>query len=126
MGIPSDESRPAVESRRDRAIDDSRCYSCARSSGSASHRPALSFSELDHTIRQIGDDLHAAGISGTSRVGIVLPNGPEAAAVATTFAGVVANELQIIISNHGVDETGPSVELASALHTGKRNKNFVS
>jgi hypothetical protein len=81
---------------------------------------------LDHTIRQIGDDLHAAGISGTSRVGIVLPNGPEAAAVATTFAGVVANELQIIISNHGVDETGPSVELASALHTGKRNKNFVS
>jgi acyl-CoA synthetase (AMP-forming)/AMP-acid ligase II len=44
--------------------------------------PALTFGELDSTIRQIGDELKAAGISAASRVGIVLPNGPEAAVVA--------------------------------------------
>jgi acyl-CoA synthetase (AMP-forming)/AMP-acid ligase II/thioesterase domain-containing protein len=44
--------------------------------------PALTFGELDRTIRQIGDDLKAAGLSAASRVGIVLPNGPEAAVVA--------------------------------------------
>ena len=56
----------------------------------APHRPAivctelrpLTFGELDHTIRRIGEDLHAAGLSAASRVGILLPNGPEAAVVA--------------------------------------------
>jgi hypothetical protein len=33
----------------------------------------LTFSERDCTIRQIGDELKAAGISAASRVGIVLP-----------------------------------------------------
>jgi acyl-CoA synthetase (AMP-forming)/AMP-acid ligase II len=42
----------------------------------------LTFGELDRTIRQIGDELNAAGISAGSRVGIVLPNGPEAAVIA--------------------------------------------
>ena len=32
--------------------------------------PALTFGELDRTIRQIGDDLKAAGLSAASRVGI--------------------------------------------------------
>ena len=44
--------------------------------------PILTFSELDCTIRQIGEELKAAGISAAARVGIVLPNGPEAAIVA--------------------------------------------
>ena len=44
--------------------------------------PALTFGDLDRTIRQIGDELKAAGITAASRVGIVLPNGPEAAVVA--------------------------------------------
>jgi acyl-CoA synthetase (AMP-forming)/AMP-acid ligase II/thioesterase domain-containing protein/acyl carrier protein len=56
----------------------------------APHRPALiaagfpplSFHELDAAIRNIGRDLSAAGIGAASRVGIVLPQGPEAALVA--------------------------------------------
>lgn len=40
---------------------------------------SLSFGELAHHIRQIGDQLHAAGIGSRSRVGIALPRGPEAA-----------------------------------------------
>jgi oxalate---CoA ligase len=44
--------------------------------------PALSFGELDRAIRAIGDDLHASGIGAASRVGIMLPNGPEAALIA--------------------------------------------
>jgi hypothetical protein len=35
--------------------------------------PTTTFSELDCTTRQIGDELKAAGISAASRVGIVLP-----------------------------------------------------
>jgi acyl-CoA synthetase (AMP-forming)/AMP-acid ligase II len=48
--------------------------------------PTLTFGELDCTMRQIGDELKAAGISAASRVGIVLSNGPEAAARTTTPA----------------------------------------
>jgi acyl-CoA synthetase (AMP-forming)/AMP-acid ligase II len=44
--------------------------------------PALSFSELDSTIKKIRDDLRAAGVGAASRVGIALPHGPEAAAIA--------------------------------------------
>lgn len=43
--------------------------------------PAFSYRELDETIRRIGRDLHSAGIGASSRVGIVLPNGPEALVV---------------------------------------------
>lgn len=44
--------------------------------------PPLSFDQLNATIRKTGRDLRAAGIGAASRVGIVLPNGPEAAVVA--------------------------------------------
>jgi len=44
--------------------------------------PPLSFDELDSAIKNIRRDLSAAGIGAGSRVGIVLPQGPEAALVA--------------------------------------------
>jgi oxalate---CoA ligase len=44
--------------------------------------PAFSFSELNCSIGQIGKILHAADVGAASRVGVVLPNGPEAAIVA--------------------------------------------
>ena len=44
--------------------------------------PPLSFRELSRKIEQIGTDLRAAGIGASSRVGIALPNGPEAAIIA--------------------------------------------
>ena len=43
--------------------------------------PSFSYRELDQKIRQIAGGLSAAGIGASSRVGIVLPNGPEAAIV---------------------------------------------
>ena len=48
--------------------------------------PAFSFRELDRKIRQIGDDLRVAGIGASSRVGVVLPFGPEAAVVAVAVS----------------------------------------
>ncbi len=44
--------------------------------------PPLTFGELESTIRKIGDEMKAAGITAGWRGGIVLPNGPEAAVVA--------------------------------------------
>lgn len=41
----------------------------------------LTFAALDHHIRRIGEQLQAAGIGPSSRVGIVLPRSPEAALV---------------------------------------------
>jgi oxalate---CoA ligase len=46
----------------------------------------FSFRELDLWIRQIGDQLRAAGIESQSRVGIMLPPGPEAAVLGITIA----------------------------------------
>jgi oxalate---CoA ligase len=43
---------------------------------------ALSFQDLDRTIKQIGVRLQTAGIGASSRVGIMMPNGPEAALIA--------------------------------------------
>lgn len=43
--------------------------------------PDLSFRDLDGAIRQVGGDLRAAGVGSASRVGVLLPNGPEAAIV---------------------------------------------
>ena len=43
--------------------------------------PPFSYRELDQKIRQIAEGLSAAGIGASSRVGIVLPSGPEAAIV---------------------------------------------
>ena len=54
----------------------------------------LTFGELGHHIRRIGDQLKAAGIGATSRVGIVLPRGPEAA-LASLAACTVASILPI-------------------------------
>jgi acyl-CoA synthetase (AMP-forming)/AMP-acid ligase II/thioesterase domain-containing protein len=48
--------------------------------------PALSFGELDRTIKWIGDDLHAAGVGAGSRVGVMLPHGPEAAVVVVAIS----------------------------------------
>ncbi|HVV79686.1 MAG TPA: AMP-binding protein [Pseudolabrys sp.] len=43
--------------------------------------PPFSFGELARMIERIGEQFHAAGIGAASRVGILLPNGPEAAVV---------------------------------------------
>jgi acyl-CoA synthetase (AMP-forming)/AMP-acid ligase II/thioesterase domain-containing protein/acyl carrier protein len=48
--------------------------------------PPLSFGELVNTIERIGDDLHAAGMGAATRVGVLLPNGPEAAVIAVAVA----------------------------------------
>jgi oxalate---CoA ligase len=48
--------------------------------------PALSFRELNRKIEQIGTDLREAGIGASSRVGVALPNGPEAAIVAVAVS----------------------------------------
>jgi acyl-CoA synthetase (AMP-forming)/AMP-acid ligase II/acyl carrier protein len=42
----------------------------------------LSFAKLASAIECIGDDLHSAGIGAATRVGILLPHGPEAAIAA--------------------------------------------
>ena len=47
---------------------------------------AFSFRELDSWIKQIGLQLRAAGIGPHSRVGIMLPRGPEAAMLAVAVA----------------------------------------
>ena len=47
---------------------------------------AFSFRELDLWIKQIGVQLHAAGIGPHSRVGIMLPRGPEGAMLALAVA----------------------------------------
>lgn len=47
---------------------------------------AFSFRELNTKIRQIGDELRAAGIGASSRVGVVLPFGPEAAVIAVAVS----------------------------------------
>ena len=48
--------------------------------------PALSFGRLDVWVRQIGDQLRAAGLGSQSRVGIMLPRGPEAAMLGVAIA----------------------------------------
>src|SRR5262245_60047441 len=48
--------------------------------------PILTFGELNRTAKQIGYDLHAAGIGAASRVGVMLPNGPEAAIVSVAVS----------------------------------------
>jgi oxalate---CoA ligase len=47
---------------------------------------AFSFRELDLWIRQIGEHLRAAGIGPQSRVGIILPPGPEGAVLGVAIA----------------------------------------
>src|SRR5262249_14599224 len=46
----------------------------------------FSFRELDLWIKRIGDQLHAAGIGHYSRVGIMLPRGPEGAVLGVAIA----------------------------------------
>src|SRR5262245_49561375 len=66
--------------------------------------PPLTFGELDRTIRQIGHELDAAGISAGTRVGIVLPNGPEAAVVAIAVcAHTVCFPLSAALSESGFE-----------------------
>lgn len=48
--------------------------------------PPFSFGELARTIERIGQQFHAAGIGAGSRVGILLPNGPEAAVMGVAAA----------------------------------------
>ena len=48
--------------------------------------PPLTFGELTRTMERIGDDLRGMGIGAGSRVGILLPNGPEAALVAVALS----------------------------------------
>ena len=43
---------------------------------------ALSFQDLDRRIKQIGVRLQTAGIGASSRVGIMMPNAPEATLIA--------------------------------------------
>ena len=54
----------------------------------------LTFGALDRHIRLIGDQLRAAGVGPSSRVGIALPRGPEAA-VASLAACCIATMLPI-------------------------------
>lgn len=48
--------------------------------------PPFSFGELAAAIERIGRQFHAVGIGAASRVGILLPNGPEAAVTAVAAA----------------------------------------
>ena len=48
--------------------------------------PPLSFHELSVHIRAIREQLRAAGIGPSARVGIVLPKGPEAALLGVSIA----------------------------------------
>jgi acyl-CoA synthetase (AMP-forming)/AMP-acid ligase II/thioesterase domain-containing protein/acyl carrier protein len=48
--------------------------------------PPFSFSELVRTIERIGQQFHAAGIGAGSRVGILMPHGPEAAVMSVAAA----------------------------------------
>jgi acyl-CoA synthetase (AMP-forming)/AMP-acid ligase II/thioesterase domain-containing protein/acyl carrier protein len=48
--------------------------------------PPFSFGELAAAIERIGQQFHAAGIGAGSRVGILLPNGPEAAVMGVAAA----------------------------------------
>jgi len=51
-----------------------------------SYLPIFTFQDLSELIRSVGEQLHAAGIGASSRVGIVLPNGPESAVIAVAVA----------------------------------------
>lgn len=48
--------------------------------------PPFSFRELDWKIEQIGKVLSAAGVAASSRLGVMLPHGPEAAIVAVAVS----------------------------------------
>ena len=48
---------------------------------------ALSFGDLERHVRQIGAQLRAAGIGASSRVGIALQRGPEAALLNVAICG---------------------------------------
>ena len=48
--------------------------------------PPFSFRELDRKIEQIGKVLSAAGVAASSRIGVMLPHGPEAAIVAVAVS----------------------------------------
>jgi acyl-CoA synthetase (AMP-forming)/AMP-acid ligase II/acyl carrier protein len=47
---------------------------------------SFTFQDLGEHIRSVGEQLHAAGIGSSSRVGILLPNGPEAVVFGVSIA----------------------------------------
>jgi acyl-CoA synthetase (AMP-forming)/AMP-acid ligase II/acyl carrier protein len=51
-----------------------------------SHQASFTFQELGEHIRSVGEQLHAAGIGSSSRVGILLPKGPEAVVFGVSIA----------------------------------------
>src|SRR5450631_2660628 len=51
-----------------------------------SHLSTFTFQDLDEHIRSAGEQLRAAGIGASSRVGIALPNGPEAVVFGVSIA----------------------------------------
>src|SRR5450631_3966784 len=51
-----------------------------------SHLASFTFQDLGEHIRFVGEQLRAAGIGSSSRVGILLPNGPEAVVFGVSIA----------------------------------------
>jgi acyl-CoA synthetase (AMP-forming)/AMP-acid ligase II/acyl carrier protein len=74
------------------------------------HFAPFSFRELDLWIKRIGEQLHAAGIERHSRVGIMLPRGPEGAVLGVAIA---AHAISVPL-NSNRPETEIKEELTSA------------
>lgn len=96
---------------------------------------ALTFAELCRTVKQIGDYLRAAGIGAASRVGVILPNGPEAALVSIAVSSraicfplsptLTASEFELEVEHVGLDavifpswKTLPATDAARASEIG--------
>ena len=56
----------------------------------APQRPPLSYSALQNQVQALARELHARGVTASTRVGVLLPNGPEAAAAILGVAACAA------------------------------------